>query len=384
MANTKISALSSATTPLSGSEIVPINQSGVTDSVTVANLTAGRAVSAASLSLTTTPLSGANGGTGQTAVTTGDLLYGSASNTWSRLGIGSTGQILRVVSGVPAWGTDYTGTVTSVAATVPSFLSISGSPITTSGTLAITLSGTALPTTSGGTGLTSFTSGGVVYASSTSALTTGSALIFDGANLGLGVTPSAWASAYKAFQVGASASVFGSSGQVYLSSNQYIDSSFNERYVVSDYASQYRQVSGQHRWSIAASGTAGNTISFAQALTLDNSGNLLLNTTSVGSSLASGHIQAPQGIAGGLTLTVSALSTRYAFNGGAANGILILRDNSIGGTAIWLLDPNNGALVISTNISATYTITYSGGNWGITQSTGATPKIWSYFMIAGQ
>jgi hypothetical protein len=46
------------------------------------------------------------------------------------------------------------GTVTSVALTVPTFLSISGSPITTSGTLAITLSGTALPIANGGTGLT--------------------------------------------------------------------------------------------------------------------------------------------------------------------------------------------------------------------------------------
>lgn len=45
-----------------------------------------------------------------------------------------------------------TGTVTSVAASVPSFLSISGSPITSSGTLAITLSGTALPVANGGTG----------------------------------------------------------------------------------------------------------------------------------------------------------------------------------------------------------------------------------------
>jgi hypothetical protein len=49
--------------------------------------------------------------------------------------------------------------------------------------LAIGLSGTALPTTSGGTGLTSFTANGVVYASSTSALTTGSALTFDGTTL---------------------------------------------------------------------------------------------------------------------------------------------------------------------------------------------------------
>ena len=46
------------------------------------------------------------------------------------------------------------GTVTSVAATVPAFLSVAGSPITTSGTLAITLSGTALPILNGGTGQT--------------------------------------------------------------------------------------------------------------------------------------------------------------------------------------------------------------------------------------
>lgn len=82
--------------------------------------------------------------------------------------------------------TSNTGTVTSVAATVPTFLSISGSPITTSGTLAITLSGTALPTTSGGTGLTSFTANGIVYASSTSALTTGSSLTWSGTVLNAG------------------------------------------------------------------------------------------------------------------------------------------------------------------------------------------------------
>jgi hypothetical protein len=46
------------------------------------------------------------------------------------------------------------GSVTSVAATVPSFLSVAGSPITTSGTLALTYSGTALPVANGGTGVT--------------------------------------------------------------------------------------------------------------------------------------------------------------------------------------------------------------------------------------
>jgi hypothetical protein len=82
------------------------------------------------------------------------------------------------------------GGVTSVAASVPSFLSVSGSPITSTGTLAITLSGTALPTTSGGTGLTSFTANGVIYASSTSALSTSSALTFNGTSLNLSASAS--------------------------------------------------------------------------------------------------------------------------------------------------------------------------------------------------
>ena len=51
------------------------------------------------------------------------------------------------------------GTVTSVAATVPSVFSISGSPITGAGTLAMTYSGTALPVANGGTGITSLGSG---------------------------------------------------------------------------------------------------------------------------------------------------------------------------------------------------------------------------------
>ena len=92
----------------------------------------------------------ANGGTaGSTAAggfnnlnpmtTIGDLIYESGTNVASRLGIGTTSQVLTVVGGVPAWAAAGGGTVTSVALTVPSFLSVSGSPITSSGTLAVTL-----------------------------------------------------------------------------------------------------------------------------------------------------------------------------------------------------------------------------------------------------
>jgi hypothetical protein len=126
----------------------------------------------------------AGGGTGQITAT-------AAFNALAPSQSGQSGKYLTTDGTNTSWGTNPLGTVTSVAATVPSFLSIAGSPITTSGTLAFTLSGTALPTTSGGTGLTSFTSGGVVYASSSSALATGSGLVFDASgNLGIGTTPS--------------------------------------------------------------------------------------------------------------------------------------------------------------------------------------------------
>ena len=82
--------------------------------------------------------------------------------------------------------------VTSVAMTVPSILSVSGSPITSTGTLALTYSGTALPVANGGTGLTAGTSGGVLAytASGTLASSTAlaaSALVIGG---GAGAAPS--------------------------------------------------------------------------------------------------------------------------------------------------------------------------------------------------
>ena len=138
----------------------------------------------------------ANGGTGATTAGTARTALGAttvganvftltnpSAITFPRFNADNTVSALDAATfrtAIGAGTSSTTGTVTSVAASVPTFLSIAGSPITSSGTLAITLSGTALPTTSGGTGLTSFTSGGVAYASSTSALATGSALTFNG------------------------------------------------------------------------------------------------------------------------------------------------------------------------------------------------------------
>ena len=61
MADSKISALPASTTPLAGTEVLPIVQSSTTKQVSVANLTTGRAISATQLTLTTGNLIVANG-----------------------------------------------------------------------------------------------------------------------------------------------------------------------------------------------------------------------------------------------------------------------------------------------------------------------------------
>jgi hypothetical protein len=97
-------------------------------------------------------------------------------------------------------------------------------------------------------------------------------------NLGLGVAPSAWSSGNTAMQIGnGGVTLLGTTGGAMLGANFYFDGSY--RYVVSAAASRYAQSSGEHAWFTAASGTAGNAISFTQAMTLDSSGNLGLGAT---------------------------------------------------------------------------------------------------------
>jgi hypothetical protein len=129
----------------------------------------------------------ANGGTGQTTAgaafnalspitTTGDLIIGTGVNTASRLAIGANTYILTSNGTTASWTAPTSG-VSSFSAGTTGFTPSTG----TSG--AVTLAGT-LATTNGGTGLTSFTTNGAVYATSTSALTTGTLPVSGG---GIGV-----------------------------------------------------------------------------------------------------------------------------------------------------------------------------------------------------
>jgi hypothetical protein len=73
-----------------------------------------------------------------------------------------------------------------------------------------------------------------------------------------------------------------SGNNLLVNSNAYFDSVGAFRYIQTGFASSYEQNSGQHRWSTAPSGTAGNVFSFTQAMTLDASGNLIVGATSGG------------------------------------------------------------------------------------------------------
>lgn len=113
------------------------------------------------------------------------------------------------------------------------------------------------------------------YTASTPKLTIDSAF-----NFGWRTTPSAWGAAYCAheFANGCSVNAFaGALASFAFGSNNYYDGT-NYKYKITAAAANYQQQSGVHYWYVAPSGTAGNTITFIQAMSLDNSGNLAPGT----------------------------------------------------------------------------------------------------------
>ena len=99
-------------------------------------------------------------------------------------------------------------------------------------------------------------------------------------NFGLKVTPSAsWQAGRAVMQIGpAMAFDCNNQTQAIVSANRVFTGS-QDLYLNSGNATAYQQFSGAHSWFTAPSGTAGNAISFTQAMTLDASGNLGVGTT---------------------------------------------------------------------------------------------------------
>jgi hypothetical protein len=129
------------------------------------------------------------------------------------------------------------------------------------------------------------------------------AVTIDGSgNVGVGVTPSAWAAGYRALDIGSVMSVVSGTGFSNLYNNTYNNG--NLVYKSTGYATIYsqRQDTGQHQWYISSSGSSGATVSgLTQAMTLDASGNLLVGTNAINPTsggmalLAIGAIQTSRG-----------------------------------------------------------------------------------------
>jgi hypothetical protein len=98
-------------------------------------------------------------------------------------------------------------------------------------------------------------------------------------NLGLGVTPSAWANpSSPAFQIKRASLFSYNSITADLGYNLYFNGS-DYIYIANDEATLFRQQNGAYEWYQAPSGTAGNAISLTQAMTLNASGNLSIGNT---------------------------------------------------------------------------------------------------------
>jgi hypothetical protein len=92
-------------------------------------------------------------------------------------------------------------------------------------------------------------------------------------NLGLGVTPSAWSSVASEIGYGGNA-LWGLSANDFRMSTNMVRIGGGNQYKANGAAAMYNQASGGHYWYTAPSGTAGNAITFTQAMTLTAAGNL--------------------------------------------------------------------------------------------------------------
>ena len=168
-------------------------------------------------------------------------------------------------------------------------------------------------------------------------------------NMGLGATPSAWYTGYTASQVGVNGSVWANrttadTNIVGVGSNQFLNAGATNRlYISNGFATRYEQSSGTHAWYNAASGTAGNAISFTQAMTLDASGNLLVGTTS-----ATGRLTLAQDSASSAAAYINASSASYSGNvcdvrtgTAAGTGYTLISGTNSGGTAFQVLGNGN-------------------------------------------
>jgi hypothetical protein len=188
-----------------------------------------------------------------------------------------------------------------------------------------------------------------------------SRLIIDpSGNLGLGVTPSAWGSTLRVIEIGGPENGYlafnPTNLQSYIYWNAYYDTDNRYKKSSQNAAAFGVTSSGSYAWYTAPSGTAGNAISFTQAMTLDASGRLGIGTTSPGGKL---HISS---VGDMLRLEGAVSNANYmSFYEGATR--LGYFGRGSGGSFDWYISNEKAAAIIfETNANTERMRITSGGN----------------------
>jgi hypothetical protein len=219
------------------------------------------AVDAANLTGT---LAIANGGTGQTTQQTAiNALAGATTSAQFLRGNGTNVVMSAIqVADVPTLNQNTTGTAAGLSAT--------------------------LAVASGGTGLTSWSSGTLPYNNGTTSFAS-SGITYDGTNMGLAYTAESWAGAWRILRVGATGHIGWDGGTTfgttYVVNNAYFDGTDWVRNYAGNAPTYYRSYGGSHIFGYAASGAAGSTFaSFTNVATIDSAGVTLATGNFVGNA----------------------------------------------------------------------------------------------------
>ena len=171
-------------------------------------------------------------------------------------------------------------------------------------------------------------------------------------NVGIGVTPNAITAGYKTLQINGSAglSLMSSSNDTHLSTNAYYNGGYLYQ-TTGVQATDYVQTSGAHYWKIAPSGTAGNAITWTNAMTLDSSGNLQLTS-------GTGRLGYGTG-AGGTVTQLTSKSTAVTLN--KPCGQIITNNSSLAAGAYVEFFVSNS--LVSINDEVLINVTSTGIGW---------------------
>lgn len=118
--------------------------------------------------------------------------------------------------------------------------------------------------------------------------------------------------------------------------------------------------------------------------TITTGGNLLVGTTTdEGYKLyTNGTIGTSTGFGSSRRVTITALNTDFQIFPTAYSGLVVIRDNTNGGSGAWIQDPNMGSIQIANNMPGTWSISYNFGNGttNIRKTSGTVPVLIGYAL----